>query len=290
MTLAGLRIHHQQLAMVQESYWYGDNQTSGLLGLAYPLMTGIDGGVPQYDPVFTSMWKQNLSAPIFSIGLSRGDANDTVAVQESYLAFGGVPPMSYDDSSWMRTPIQTMMSLPSWGITTPDHGLYIIIADAYIYGPANNLTKNETQFPVTIDAGSTLTTLPTGAYCMLLLASANHFLPRDSDDDTEMVTDIYNAFDPPAQYVENQGFYYAACNATVPSFGLQIGDGVFYIDREDMLRQSARDTEGGTLCRVGVTDGGDDGPYVLGVTFLTNVVAVFDVGANEMRFAARGKY
>jgi hypothetical protein len=50
-----------------------------------------------------------------------------------------------------------------------------------------------------------------------------------------------------------------------------------------------RDRETGTLCRIGITDS-DDGPHVLGITFLTSVVAVFDIGNNEMRFAARKPY
>jgi hypothetical protein len=58
---------------------------------------------------------------------------------------------------------------------------------------------------------------------------------------------------------------------------------------DDLLRQDARDVETGRLCRVGIMDG-DAGPWVLGVTFLSNVVAVFDVGNSEMRFAKRGKY
>ena len=69
---------------------------------------------------------------------------------------------------------------------------------------------------------------------------------------------------------------------------MQIGGSTFYIAPEDLLRQNARD-HSGEFCRVGVTDS-DSPPHVLGVTFLSNVVAVFDVGNHEMRFAARNKY
>jgi len=40
------------------------------------------------------------------------------------------------------------------------------------------------------------------------------------------------------------------------------------------------------LCLTSVQRGGE-GPYILGIAFPQNVVAVFDVGAAEMRFAAR---
>ncbi len=104
-----------------------------------------------------------------------------------------------------------------------------------------------------------------------------------------MATEIYNLFDPPATLVPSQGLFYAPCNATIPSFGVQIGDTVFYMSPDDLLRQSARDPETGKLCRIGLLDSWS-GPHVLGVSFLSNVVAVFDVGNSEMRFAARRKY
>ena len=97
-------------------------------------------------------------------------------------------------------------------------------------------------------------------------------------------------FDPPATLLPSTGLFYAPCNATVPSFSLQIGDKVFYMSPDDLLRQSTtREYQGHTMCRVGVTDS-YDGPYVLGVTFLSNVVAVFDIGNSEMRFASRHTY
>jgi Eukaryotic aspartyl protease len=46
--------------------------------------------------------------------------------------------------------------------------------------------------------------------------------------------------------------------------------------------------EGETVCSMGVFDGGSDSVfYILGDTFQRNVVSVFNVGAAEMRFAAR---
>jgi hypothetical protein len=104
-----------------------------------------------------------------------------------------------------------------------------------------------------------------------------------------MAQAVYNLFDPPAQLVHSTGLFYAPCNATIPNFGLQIGNSAFYMSPDDLLRQGARDPETNSLCRVGVTDS-DSAPWVLGVTFLANVVAVFDIGNSEMRFAARHQY
>ena len=100
---------------------------------------------------------------------------------------------------------------------------------------------------------------------------------------------MYNQFDPPAEWHGSGGAWYAQCNATVPKVGIQVGAEVYQISPADLLRQTSRDVETGTLCRVGIMDANVP-PYILGLTFLTNVVAVFDVGNDEMRFAKRNKY
>lgn len=180
VTLGGLKVPHQQLAMVNFTYWWGEGLTSGLLGLAYPFMTGIDEPSQQYDPIFTNMWKRDKSvAPMFSLALSREDP--AAKTESSLLAFGGVPHgVDYDEDSWAKAPIQSMEMMQGWGIDKPERGLYLIIADNFIYGPRNGtaedaktlqlgspasldgMTTNLTQFPVLIDAGSTMTRLPAG--------------------------------------------------------------------------------------------------------------------------------
>lgn len=51
-----------------------------------------------------------------------------------------------------------------------------------------------------------------------------------------------------------------------------------------MLMQSIVDPDTG-YCLIGPQDGGS-GPYILGDTFMNNVISVFDIGASEIRFAA----
>ena len=175
VSIGGLTAQHQRIAIVNYTYWYGDGRTSGLLGLAYPYMTSLDGSSPDqplYDPVFTTLWKDNQIAPLFSMALSRyADQSPTqpppatdAGHETSYLALGGLPPVAYDDASWARTPIQNMSALTRWGLETQEHGLYVITAESYVYGrgPADGLVHNTSQFPVLIDAGSTLTILPKG--------------------------------------------------------------------------------------------------------------------------------
>ncbi len=55
VSIAGLTAHHQQLAVVNVTFWRSDGHASGLLGLAYPLMTSPDNETLQYDPLFTTI-------------------------------------------------------------------------------------------------------------------------------------------------------------------------------------------------------------------------------------------
>lgn len=99
-----------------------------------------------------------------------------------------------------------------------------------------------------------------------------------------MYEDILALYDPPAIYIDDEGAAFAPCDASVPVLGAQINGTVFYISEDDLLMQEYVDPETG-YCLIGPQDGGS-GPYILGDTFLNNVVSVFDVGASEVRFAA----
>lgn len=90
-------------------------------------------------------------------------------------------------------------------------------------------------------------------------------------------------YNPPAFFSEALSSAVTSCNSSVPEFGIRIGGQVFTISQADMLLQASADPATG-LCAVGIMDGGM-GPYVLGDTFMNNVISVFDIGAAEMRFA-----
>lgn len=95
------------MALVNYSYWFGDEVTSGLMGLSYPLLTSAyEGTDPDddsldnqvvYDPIITTMIKQGLIDPVFSLALERNS-------DSGYLALGGLPPVNYT-GSFASTPI-----------------------------------------------------------------------------------------------------------------------------------------------------------------------------------------
>lgn len=97
----------QQVALVNYSYWFGDSTTSGLMGLAYPLLTSAyEGDDPDadtedtqvvYNPIVTTLIDEGLIEPIFSLALDRNS-------DDGYLALGGLPPVNYT-GSFASTPI-----------------------------------------------------------------------------------------------------------------------------------------------------------------------------------------
>lgn len=101
---------------------------------------------------------------------------------------------------------------------------------------------------------------------------------------------LYGSFKMPPEQVDFQGatLFAVPCDAEVPSFGIQIGGRVFEQSAQEMLIPNANATVNGTsFCALGSQPGIEEAG-ALGVTFLSSVVAVFDIGASEMRFAQRG--
>ena len=108
ITIANITVTRQEVALVNATYWQGDNVTSGILGLAYPSITNDYFGLSpahgwideiQYPPIFTSMVQQGLSQPYFAIALERNSSGGVIS-------FGGPPPFpDVDYSNTAETPI-----------------------------------------------------------------------------------------------------------------------------------------------------------------------------------------
>lgn len=110
ITIARVTVKKQEMVLANDATWSGDGITSGLLGLSYPLETKVFNSTDQtqnfagspthrkYDPVFTSMYKQDLVPPIFSMAMDR-------SAQKGWLAFGGLPPVDHAPD-FANTPIR----------------------------------------------------------------------------------------------------------------------------------------------------------------------------------------
>lgn len=181
VTVAGITADKQQVALVNYSYWDGDGVSSGLMGLAYPLLTSAYAGTNtsadsedtqvEYNPIITTLIDEGLIEPIFSLALDRSS-------DSGYLALGGLPPVNYT-GSFASTPIK-IVEIYDWPAMATQYSFYTIYVEAWVYEGSEDRTEissgawtelfaddsdavvNTTQFPIIVDSGTTLLYLPTG--------------------------------------------------------------------------------------------------------------------------------
>ena len=212
-----------------------------------------------YSPIFTTMYKDGLIPPLFSLAILRD-----ISGPSGYLALGGVPPVDFVQD-FTSTPI-LITTIEGYPKTYDFYTINIngVILDGItVPGSGGNI-----QYIV--DSGTTLNYFPTA------------------------VADAVNAaFVPPAVYSDNEGAYIVDCKAKAPSMGIKISGTTFWTNALDMILLAGTDEDGNDVCISGIDDGGNntaEDVYILGDTFQKNVVSVFDVGAVELRFAAREFY
>lgn len=109
---------------------------------------------------------------------------------------------------------------------------------------------------------------------------------------------IASLFNPPARYVPYSGLYITACDAAAPRVGVIIAGTSFFIATDDLMNRSPGAVGGPGVgaqygeCALGVQRAGA-GNYVLGDTWLKNVLVAFDsrtAGKPMFRVVAREVY
>ncbi|KAK5000088.1 hypothetical protein LTR66_000988 [Elasticomyces elasticus] len=276
VTLGGITVRHQEVGIANRVTAPGDGIDNGLLGLGYPILTSahLDTDTSNtsllfdritYRSLFTSMWQQGLVDPYYSMAIDRASAG-SVSGPGGYLALGSLPPVAHSPN-FATAPVEVTEALPL--NLTSDSTIngtrqiteWTLTVGAITYGTATN----STPFQAVVDSGQPLNIIP-----------------------PEMAAQVNAAFSPPAVFDPESGVYGVACNATPPAFGVQIGNQTFFHNPVDMILPV---TDGvcmssvlPTTCVQGICFS------FLGDAFLRNVVAVFDFGKNEMRFAAREEH
>lgn len=201
------------------------------------------------------MYTHHLTAPLFSLAILRD-----ISGPSGYLSLGGTPPVKFV-GSFTSTPI-LVTSIKGY---PKDYDFYTIEVDA-VKVDHESLAGGK----YILDSGTTLNYMP-----------------------TSIATAINEAFSPPAVYSEDDGVYIVDCKAKAPRLRIHIAGTVFHTNPLDMVVFIGTDDKGNDVCISGVDNGGDNAEedvYILGDVFLKNVVSVFDIGAVEMRFAAREHY
>ncbi|KAL9580769.1 MAG: hypothetical protein Q9212_004295 [Teloschistes hypoglaucus] len=263
VTLAGITVKNQEIALVDYAAWSGDNFTSGVIGLAFPSITSsFNGSDPlkdtpadalEYSPLFTSMYQQGKVAPVFSLAIARGEESG------GFLALGGLPPVQHD-AYFASTPILPSLRRPGNTNAAQSKLQYYTVT---LEGVHYQDTFEKVNVRADVDSGTSLIFLP-----------------------SRLASKINQLFDPPAQYDIYSGEYQISCDAKPPDFGILVGGHTFSINPKDLVVK----TQNNGGCITGITNGGLNHPAVLGDVFLRNVLAVFDIGAGQMRFSGRELY
>lgn len=271
VSLAGLTVQRQKAALVTAGFWQGDDQTSGLMGFAYPALTSATqdiGGysdVPDpYYPFFFNAANQGLVSPVFSLALGSNAAGESISAGR--LVLGGIPSDIQLLSPWATVPLATVQ-FPATPSPGKNFSYYTIIPDDFVVNNRplySSSSSTAARTPIILDSGTTLIYLP-----------------------SSIVRVINQAFSPPSQYVPSSGMWENDCDARPPSFAVRIGGRDFFLKGSDLLLPQNVGVDpqtGGCIC--GVQEG-DDGTNILGDAFLRNVVAVFDLGEARISLAAK---
>ena len=272
VTIGGIQVKNQTVGIVNKSTDVGDGESSGTFGMAYPGFTSAHPGqsIPNdtfrfdkiiYEPLLFTMASRGLIEPFFGISLQR-TPRGTKTGPGGYLTLGAIPPV-YHSQEWATVPVELTNHITpnvTGGVT--QLSFWSATVDNVVYGCSNvtNVTSSE-PFQGMFDSGN-----PTIA------------LPYD------LPTSINALFVPPAiQPAIISDPWYVDCNATAPEFAITISGQSFWVNRQDMVIEL-----GEGLCQSAVISSDVGGTFFtnIGAAFLKNVVAVFDFGVNEMRFAA----
>ena len=197
VTVAGVTVDHQEIALISKAFWRGDGVSSGILGFAFSSLTSAYRGsdlagyssanLVHYTNFIGNVVQQGKVDPSFSVVLARNGG-------QSQVAIGGLPTIDFDHD-FTSVPLEIYQFDPREGpVAASQYTYYTIELDAFVLGD-NDIGSN---LHVIVDSGTTLTYLPAA-----------------------IAKGINGAFDPPAQIVN--GIYETACDATPPSFAIRIG-------------------------------------------------------------------
>ncbi|CZR52460.1 uncharacterized protein PAC_02337 [Phialocephala subalpina] len=261
VTLGGLTINQTQVSIVTSAFWEGDGVNSGILGLSSPNTTAAvstkNGDQVIYNPILTNMFNKNMTNPFFSLALDKATSGPA-----GYFVIGGLPPVAHDND-FTTVPIELKTEEFGTKLPGPTFTDYLVNVTGFSYNGKTGDTGGVRNLQMIVDSGTTTNVVP-----------------------AKVAACINDLFTPPGRYNKTIGGFQVACNVSAPSVGIQIGNNTFPINPAATIFEA----EPG-ICTSGWEAGGDpkdpDTEFFLGDVFLTNVVAVFDLGAMQMHFASR---
>ncbi|KAL4926181.1 pepsin-like aspartic protease [Aspergillus undulatus] len=280
VTIAGITVPKQQVAIADKSTPMGDGVSSGLIGLGYPALTSAhpsnitDNSTYwyhrlQYKPLLFNMYEQGLiEEPYFAHVLARAPLNDSSPAFGGYLSFGELPPVRHEDV-WAIAPVDILETIPlNYTSYKRSRSYWATTLSASLGSHNTSLGTNSSSsisapFQVFFDSGNPLSYIP-----------------------LRIADPLNQLFSPPGIYNSDLQAYIVDCDAKAPStFSLEIGGYMFTHDARDLIYQTGED-----LC-ISAIGNSDDIELlrefelnIIGVPFLKGVMSVFDIGRGEMRF------
>lgn len=148
VSLAGVTVAKQEVALVDYGYWNGDSQTDGLMGFAYPSLTSAFAGTDShadnsnanaanYSPFFFNAVQQGLIDGVFTMILARTEGgSSSSSAGAGQLILGSAPTTAADGSqlNFATTPLRAVQ-LNSIQKTASQFSYYTIIPDGFSLGP-----------------------------------------------------------------------------------------------------------------------------------------------------------
>ncbi|EOA88548.1 uncharacterized protein SETTUDRAFT_27350 [Exserohilum turcica Et28A] len=291
VTFAGLTVPDQHIGLVDRTYFYDQNGfTSGIMGWGLGNYTSYysgndpsldDATDPKHTWIPTNTWIQNavkeglLEKPIFSVNLGNRTENAANLSISGFVAVGGAPLKGLPYTGvWANSAVHTE-TYQGWGLKNK-YSHWNVRPDGFQIGE-NFIEWSPGTFANTDD--EVFTVIDTGAAWTYVT--------------NETAVAIANSLQPPATWSPYDTAYIALCNATVPKISIRINGTNLPINKRDILMDgwAGQANTSTTLCWLGYQPvlqpkRGGSAPYILGDTFLRNVLAVFDVGNLRMAFAS----
>ncbi|KAI1298845.1 acid protease [Xylaria venustula] len=275
VAVGGITVDRQTIGVADRITVPSDGIASGILGLGHPILTSAHPGNTVandtislltnkviYQPLVYRMHAQGLIPSWFSLALERLPKGRTTG-KGGVFGLGALPDVQ-TVGPFVTAPVEVTESLPtelSGGKITE----WTLSVQGVAWRAGNStgsFTHNTTRFQAVVDSGTFYNEFPQG------------------------IADSINAeFVPPATYDDALGNYIVDCDATPPSLSVTIANTTFSQSPDDMIFQLPNGTCLSSLTRASMGEGITFN--FLGGVWLQNVVAVFDFGKEEMRFAQR---
>ncbi|KAJ3579602.1 hypothetical protein NPX13_g965 [Xylaria arbuscula] len=277
--LANFTVPRQTFGVADRISTPSDGGSSGILGLGYPILTSAHPGPTVandtisllsnkviYDPLLIHLYKLGYIPAWFSLALERLPRGQSTG-NGGTLGLGVLPDVK-TNGPFVTAPVEVTEAIPEELAGGKIITEWTLTVDNVIWSTRNSsrtvsATKlNSTSFQAVVDSGNFFNQLP------------------------DKIADEVNAqFAPPAKYNRGLDGYIVNCDAVPPSFAVVIAGTKLVQHPDDMIFQLPTGT-----CITNIKRSGDsDGLALnfLGGAWLQSVVAVFDFGKNEMRFARR---